>query len=496
MDADVVETHISRVFLTPERAYKMLKAVDAGFIDFTDTETRLRAAQREYELNRRIAPGVYLGTADVFENDELVDRMVVMRRMPEDHRLKRRLELLGSRTAPEPDAEPDADDLAALVSGCLAQVARVVATFHAGFEPLGATEATMAARDSVARHWEENFAAIDAHVGEVIDEAEFEAVRVLVRRYLEGSEALFAERIEQGWIRDGHGDLRAEDIFCTENGPQILDCLAFADEYRYGDVLADVGFLAMDVIHLAGQELADEFMAAYVEFTGESHPKSLAGHYIAYRAHVRVKIACLKAEQGDRSQIDQARELHRLAAEQLHRSKRRVVLVGGGPGTGKSTVSRAISDELGYCLCVSDEIRKDLAGIDHLSDAAAPLGRGIYDAETTDSTYAAMLEQARTLLVRGESVVLDASWSDDRHRELARSMAEACIAEIVEVHCLVDVAMARERVAQRSGDPSDATPEIVDALADAADPWPDAFVLDTSHSVEIVTAAAIREAGQ
>ena len=87
MENEVAETHISRVFLAGDRAYKMLKAVDAGFVDFTDRPARLEATRAEYELNRRISPDVYLGLAEVQEDGELVDLMVVMRRMPENHRL-------------------------------------------------------------------------------------------------------------------------------------------------------------------------------------------------------------------------------------------------------------------------------------------------------------------------------------------------------------------------------------------------------------------------
>jgi aminoglycoside phosphotransferase family enzyme/predicted kinase len=487
MQSSVAETHISRVFLTGDRAYKLLKAVDAGFVDFTDRETRLAATRAEYELNRRFSPDVYLGLADVHEDGELVDQMVVMRRMPEQRRLRGMLVALGS---PGLDGRERAS-LEQEVEGCLRRVARSIASVHLSGGALRGPDAAMATRDSVARHWEENFTAIEPHVGDVIERDEFDAVRDLARGYLAGSAELFDRRIAAGWIRDGHGDLRAEDIFCLEDGPRILDCLAFAEEYRVGDVLADIGFLAMDVIHLASEGLAEQLMACYHEFSGELHPESLARHYIAYRAHVRVKIACLKAEQGDRSHVEEARQLHRLALRQLHRSRRRMVLVGGGPGTGKSTVSRAISEELGLALCVSDEIRKDLAGLDHRADASAAPGEGIYTSEVTDRTYEEMLSEAAALLGRGESVVLDASWSSRRHRDAAGEFAGECGAELVEIECRVPTETARERVASRTGDPSDATVEVVDAMAVSFEPWPTAAVLDTSVAADRATAVAV-----
>jgi len=168
-----------------------------------------------------------------------------------------------------------------------------------------------------------------------------------------------------------------------------------------------------------------------------------------------------------------------------------MVLVGGGPGTGKSTVSRAISEELGLALCVSDEIRKDLAGIDHRADASAAPGEGIYTSEVTDRTYEEMLAEAAALLGRGESVVLDASWSSRRHRDAAGELAGECGAELVEIECSVPSETARERVASRTGDPSDASVEVVDAMAASFDPWSTAAVLDTSVAADRATAVAV-----
>ena len=81
--AEVRETHISWVFLTADRAYKLLKPITTSFLDFGSSERRCAAAEREVELNRRVAPDVYLGLADLVENGDLVDRMIIMRRMPE-----------------------------------------------------------------------------------------------------------------------------------------------------------------------------------------------------------------------------------------------------------------------------------------------------------------------------------------------------------------------------------------------------------------------------
>ncbi len=458
----VAETHVSVVFFTADRAYKLLKPVTLGFLDHAPTEARLRAATRELELNRRLAPDVYLGLADVVEGGDVVDRMIVMRRMPDDRRLSR---LVGT---------DEVDD-------AVRQVARVVAAFHAGLPPAGDT--SMATRDAVLGNWEDNFRDMGRFVGPVLGADAVDEVIGLVRGFLHPRAGLFDARIREGMVRDGHGDLLAEDIFCLDDGPRVLDCLAFRDDLRIGDVLADVAFLAMDLERLAGGEVAARFMDWYREFSNEHHPAALEHHYVAYRAHVRAKVECLRYGQGQDSAGERARAYHDLTLARLRRARARLVLVGGGPGTGKSTVAHTLADELGWTVLSSDERRKDLAGVAHGEHAFARPHQGIYTPEWTARTYSELLRDADLLLARGDSVVLDASWSDPEHRADARELADAWDAGLVELECVLAPEVAKARIAARlAGEPdaSDARPELVDDLRDTRAPWPSAHRLDTA----------------
>jgi aminoglycoside phosphotransferase family enzyme/predicted kinase len=472
----LAETHISTVFFTCDRAYKVLKPIDVGFADFRQTSERLEAIDREVELNRRLAPDVYLGTADVLENGELVDRIIVMRRVADDRRLEVML------------ATPRLDSGS---QRCLDEVVRSVARLHMEAAPVQGADAVMATRDAVRAHWEDNFASIEGYVGEVIDTDEFTEVRDLVRDYLEGRPELFEERIRAGWIRDGHGDLRAEDIFCEPDGPRILDCLAFSDELRISDVLADIGFLAMDLIQLGHPGAADALLDRYRDLTAETHPESLGHHYIAYRAHVRTKICCLQYSQGDEDKAALARSLHRLALEQLRVAAPVLVIVGGGPGTGKSTVARGLSDSEGLAYIGSDALRKELAGLASSDRAGAAVGEGIYTPEMTERLYEEMIRRAEVLLSLGEPVVLDASFTAVSHREMARELAQRRRVRLVELRCVVEQDTARDRVAAREGDPSDADSAVVDHLTSQADPWPQAEMLHTGRDVASVHADAV-----
>ncbi len=467
------ETHISRLWLSPDRVYKMLKPVEFEFLDLSDQSDRLAAADREVELNRRFAPDVYLGSADIVEEGETVERMIVMRRLPADRRLS------------AITLDPDFDD-------CLRSVARQVAGFHSSAEPV--LDAPMATRDRVEANWTANFRTLEAHVGTILDRDEYDRVRHLATHYLAGRAELFDARIAQGFVVDGHGDLIADDIYCLADGPRLLDCLAFDDELRIADVLADIGFLVMDVHRLAGRRAAVLLMDAYHQFSNEQHPSSLAHHYVAYRAHVRAKIACLRVAQGDTTQVELARTYHHLALHHLERSQVRMVLVGGGPGVGKTTVATALAEHTGYIRLSSDEIRRDVTGTAPGEHHFVEPGTGIYTPGAVADNYRELGREAGILLAAGNGVVLDASWSLEEHRRAVRTIAERHGADLVEIECSLDPATARERITHRMSDPwdsSDATPDVVDHIARRHEPWPEAATISTAATIDQVTADAV-----
>ena len=473
---DARETHLSTLFFTPERVFKLLKPVSLPFVDFADTARRCAAATHEFERNRAISPDVYLGLTDIHEGDELVDRMIIMRRLPAERELGRML------------ARGAVDDL-------LTSVARRVARMHAALPALSGADAEPASVDAIAQNWENNFAAIQPVVGSVIEPDEFHRVTSLARTFLAGRAPLFQRRIDEGWVRDGHGDLRAEHIYCVDGGPELIDCVAFDDRLRISDSLADVAFLAMDLDRLAGPGAAVAFMRSWNEFTNESHPSSLAHFYVGYRAHVRCKIECLNHLDGDTDAAAKARTYHELAHRHLDHARVRLVLVGGGPGTGKSTVAERVAAELGAAWIRSDEVRKDVAGVPHGAHAFADPDEGLYAPAVTAKTFEELTRQTKALLGQGLSVVLDATWRSAADRAALRQVAEQAAARVTELRCVLPRALAKERIIRRMAsvyNPSDATPELVDYMAERFDEWPEATPIDTSQSVAISVDAAVR----
>jgi aminoglycoside phosphotransferase family enzyme/predicted kinase len=472
----IAETHSGIVFFVGDRAYKLKKAVDLGFLDFRTREAREAVCHREVELNRRLAPDVYVGVSDVLGVDgEVCDHLVVLRRMPDDRRLSSMV-LRG-------------DD----VGEHLRALARLLADFHAAAERSEAADRAAGA-DALAARWSANTAGMHEFEGRFLDSASVARADQLAHRYLDGRRALFEERIAAGRACDGHGDLLADDIFCLDDGPRVLDCLEFDDALRLDDPLADVAFLAMDLERLGRPDLGTAFLDDYRAAAGDAWPPSLAHHHVAYRAQVRAKVSAIRAAQGVEGAGPKAEALLDLCLAHLEAARVRLVLVGGLPGTGKSTLAAGLGAALGAEVLRSDVIRKELAGLQPDESGADAFGEGIYTAAATDATYDELLARAREALAHGRSVVLDASWSSAAEREGARAVAEATSSDMAELRCVAPAELAAQRLrdrAARGGDPSDADPGVAAAMADATDPWTEATDLDTRADPDDVIAAAL-----
>ncbi|MEU8495557.1 AAA family ATPase [Streptomyces lavendulae] len=460
------ETHTGVVFFVGDRAYKLKKPVDLGFLDYTTPAARLDACEREVVLNRRFAPDVYLGLGEFRSPDtDVPEPLVVMRRMPAERRLAR----LVSEGA-------DVDD-------ALRAVARLLAARHAD-APRSPDVDEQGTRDALSSRWEASFTQVRALAGDGPLPEGVEEVERLVRRYLAGREDLFATRIQQGRVVDGHGDLLADDIFCLDDGPRVLDCLEFDDRLRHVDGLDDAAFLAMDLEQLGAPVAAAFFLARYGEYSGDPAPPSLWHHYVAYRAFVRAKVSLIQAHQGAPGAQAASRRLVTTTLSHLRTSAVGLTLVGGLPGSGKSTLSGALADRLGVTLLSSDRLRKELAGIPAEESAAAGYREGLYTPEWTDRTYAALLDRASALLSSGESVVLDATWSDAAQREAALRVAERTTADLVALHCQAPDEVSAARLSTRAPGASDAGLDVATAMAAAESPWSEAVMIDTSGRLE------------
>ncbi|MCA9862100.1 MAG: AAA family ATPase [Mycobacterium sp.] len=469
----IAETHTGLVFLVGDRAYKVKKPVATDFLDFTSAASRELACAHEVELNRRLAPRSYLGVAHFTLVGETPEPVIVMRRHPD----ARRLATMVRRG--EPLDEP------------LADIALLLARFHAGAHR-GPDVDEQARADAVAARWQENLAELAGYArGRVpgLDPAAVTETARLAEGFIAGRSDLFDRRIAEGRIVDGHADLLADDIFCMPEGPALLDCLEFDDRLRYVDVADDLAFLAMDLEFLGRPDLAEVFASRYAQFSGDDAPVALRHFYIAYRAGVRAKVDCVRYTQGRaESALDAQRHLD-IALSHLRAGAVRLILVGGGPGTGKTTVAGALAESLAKSTVTqvisTDDVRAELVRRGELTGEPGVLGQGLYSRENVDAVYDEVLRQARGGLREGRSVILDGTWRDEGYRERARRLAAETSATMVELACVAALDASITRIRSRTESSSQVTPEIATALADhpGTGAWPGAHPIDTTREL-------------
>ncbi len=309
---------------------------------------------------------------------------------------------------------------------------------------------------------------------------------------------MFARRIEEGRIVDGHGDLLADDIFWVDSTPALLDCLEFDDELRFLDCADDAAFLAMDLEFLGREDLGDHFLERYAAHAGDDVPAALRDFYIAYRAVVRAKVDCVRVSQGGadvaaqvaaqaaaqapaHAAAEAARHLD-IATRHLDRGTVRLALVGGSPGTGKSTVARALAARVGARVISTDDVRRELRDSGVIAGDPGVLGSGLYSPANVATVYEEVCSRARRLLGDGWSVILDGTWGDPQIRARAHRVGAETHSAMVELVCSATAETAAERATTRPVGTSEATPQIAVALAGRDTGWDTAHVIDTSRA--------------
>lgn len=498
-DVEVRQTHISAVFLAGSYVYKVKKPVDYGFLDFGTLDKRRRYCDEEVRLNRRLAPDVYLGVVPVTRSDERyyferdgepVEWAVKMRRLPDEATLQYRL-------------QQDAVDVSVMRN-----LARRIAAFHAQAES-GPRVAACGRFDVVAGNARENFEQSATQVGTTVSEAVFTRVQALTEEALARGRTLIESRAQRGIPRDTHGDLRLDHVYVfpdrePPNDLVVIDCIEFAERYRFADPLADAAFLVMGLNLQGRRDLGDEFLRAYLQAAGDDEGRALAPFYTAYRAAVRGKVEGLKLSRAEISAADRkialakARGSWLLALGELEAPKRKpcLLLVAGLPGTGKSTLARTIAAHAHCEVIRSDVVRKELAGIANEQQSASAFGTGIYSPEWTKRTYEECLRRTEELLFEGKRVLVDANFRNEASRRTFLETATRWGAIAGMLLCDADPEVVRDRLANRRQDASDADWSVyLRAVESWEEPGPRAQsvlrTIDTGGSVEYSMSQAI-----
>ena len=460
---EVHETHTGMVVLIGDRAYKAKKPVVTDFLDFSTTARREEACEREIRLNSRLTADSYLGLAHFTDPaGGQGEPVIVMRRYPDSVRLASMVRR----------GEP--------VDNHLSTIAATLARFHTDAVRSRQIDADAKVPEIKAR-WLENLAELHRYAGSILPEELVAETQRRALQFIENRAVLFDERIAARRIVDGHGDLIADDIFCLPDGPVLLDCLDFDDHLRHVDTLDDAAFLAMDLEFLGRSDLGEYFLHEYRRMSADAAPPSLAHFFMAYRAVVRAKVDCIRAGQGKAAAVADAQRHLELAVEHLRAGTVRLVLVGGGPGSGKTTLARALGESLAGQVISSDDVRRELQSAGDIDGAPGSYNSGLYSPEKTDAVYTTMLRRAHFLLAGGWSVILDGTWRDPRQRARAIAVAGQASCPAVELMCTVPLEVAVARIVERDATTSDATPQIASTIAAEKPSWTEAHPVDTSR---------------
>ena len=283
---ELKQTHISFVFLTQKFAYKIKKAVDFGFLDFSTLEKRHIFCEKELELNRRLCGNMYLEVVPINKSDiikikgkgKTVEYAVKMKTISQKKLMNKLLEKNK------------------ITKKIIDQIARIIAEFHSKIEhKCDATKLGYNAKlDPIVEiNWKENFDQTKPFIEKTISSEEFILIQKRIEYFIKNKNGLFKNRMLNGKVKYCHGDIHSGNIFVTDK-IYIFDAIEFNDRIRYSDVTADIGFLAMDLEYKKRPELASFLIERYIEYSKDKELKELLSFYKCYRAYVRGKVVSFK----------------------------------------------------------------------------------------------------------------------------------------------------------------------------------------------------------
>jgi aminoglycoside phosphotransferase family enzyme len=281
---ELIQTHISFVFLAKNFVYKVKKAVDLRFLDFTTLEKRRFFCEKELELNRRLCGDMYIEVVPINKSNvikikgkgETVEYAVKMKKIPQEKMMNKLLE------------ENKID------SKRIDKIAKIIAEFHSKAET-NKRISEFGSLEIIETNWNENFEQTREFVGETIDMNDFKLINEEINNFMKRNVSFFEKRMAEDRVKDCHGDIHSGNIFVTDQ-IYIFDAIEFNERFRYSDVASDIAFLAMDLDFKERADLSNFLIERYIEYSGDQELTELLPFYKCYRAYVRGKVISFKLE--------------------------------------------------------------------------------------------------------------------------------------------------------------------------------------------------------
>ncbi len=466
----MMQTHVSYVFLTGDYAYKVKKPVNFGFLDFSTLEARQHFCLEEMRMNRPLAPEIYLEVLPVTQSSDRVSapRFELNKAgQPVEYVLK-------MREFPQDDLFICMFEQGRLTETHMEELGQIVAQFHAQAETNDYIR-SFGEVSQVRQAIDENYQQTEKYIGGPQTIEQFEETRQFTDAFFASQQELFNSRIQNNWIRECHGDLHLRNICCWQDKIQLFDRIEFNEPFRFVDVMYDIAFAVMDLEARGRKELGNAFLNTYIEHTGDWEGLKILPLYLSRQAYVRAKVNSFllddPAVPPDLKQEAEATaaQYYKLAWEYTRQRKGQLFLMSGLSGSGKTTVARHLARRLGAIHIRSDAVRKHLAGIPLEQQGGADL----YTSAMSQKTYDRLLELGIKLASLGFPVILDAKYDRQALRQEAIAQAKSYQLPVQIIHCTAPEDVLRDRLSSRTGDISDATPDLLQNQQAAAEPFTD-----------------------
>ncbi len=446
-DLELLQTHISWVIIAGQRVYKIKKPVDFGFIDYSTLEKRHHYCLEEVRLNRRLSRDVYLGVEPIVKREggfyyggsgPVVDYAVVMRKLPEERMMKNLLAAGKLRL-------DHLRRLAAMLAAFYRQAAVV-------------DDGSFGTLETVSFNIRENFEQTEKYLGKSLDEPDYRRIIDFNEQFFRDHEDLFARRVAAGMIKECHGDLHMEHICFANDHLDIYDCIEFNDRFRIIDVAADVAFLAMDLDYHDRYDLSGFFLREFDRCWPDEGGRELLPLYKCYRAYVRGKVISFLLDDpslGEEERENAARRARRyfqLSVLYTYKLPTSIILVSGISGSGKSHLAGGLAGLSGFSQLRSDQVRKELAGMNATEHRPDDFESGLYKPEMTRRTYEELARQADDVLAGGGGVIIDATCLKVWQRQLFYDLAAAQQVPVFVISCEAPWEVIEQRLQQRVKD--------------------------------------------
>jgi aminoglycoside phosphotransferase family enzyme/predicted kinase len=470
------ETHISHIFLTDKFAYKIKKPVNFGFLDFTSLQKRKFYCSEEIRLNKRLSPSLYLGVDKItFAQGQIIKPDIKTKKEKSSEKEKKHyhelFEFNGTGKAVEYAVKmkrlPEECIMTKVVESgnvneaIIAKIAKIIADFHEKERTVNMKKniamgngCVIAAKGAAMQ----NFSQTEKYIGTLVKKTHFEFIKNATELFFKTNDALFERRINANKNINIHGDLHTGNIFIKDDDIFIFDCIEFNNDFRQGDTVNDIAFLAMDLDYLRREDLSKYFIRKYVEFSGDNKVYTLLNFFKCYRAYVRAKVSSFMYD--DPSNTKQKKEEFKNAAKKYYflaleyaRSfylvKPVIAISCGVSGSGKSRWLKFASDIIGGEMLVTDAIRKKLFNLTGKEKKDNAYRKRYYSEENRQLVYDYIFSLIDEILLKGGRVSIDASFIKRKNRDIVRAFAKKHNAAFILIYTLSSEENIKRRINQR-----------------------------------------------